>query len=246
RGAAAGLDRGRQGRRALLRARDRAARREQRGWHDRRLDAAARVPAGQGREPHRQRGARGEPGRVRRHVETAGHHRVGVTLRPPHPADDPLAPLRTRSWLTEAQRKAIHIGSLILPLGILFEWLPWPRGRSQWRWFLIACTLVAIGIDLLRIHEDRVRRFFRDFFGQMIREHERFSLSGSTYLLIAALLAIEIFPRPIAAAALGFTVLGDSFAALVGKAWGRHRFFGKTFEGAAGGLVACLAWSAFL
>jgi len=159
---------------------------------------------------------------------------------------DPLAPLRTRSWLTEAQRKAIHIASLILPLGLLYQWLPWPRGRGQWRWFLIGCTLIAIVIDLLRIHEDRVRQFFRDFFGQMIRAHERFSLLGSTYLLIAALLAVEIFPRPVAAAALGFTVLGDSFAALVGKAWGRHRFFGKTFEGTAAGLVACLAWAAFL
>ena len=159
---------------------------------------------------------------------------------------DPLAPLRTRTWLTEAQRKAIHIVSLILPLGLLFQWLSWPRGRAQWRWFLIGCTLIAIVIDLLRIHEDRVRRFFRDFFGQMIRPHERFSLLGSTYLLIAALLAVEIFPRPIAAAALGFTVLGDSFAALVGKAWGRHRFFGKTFEGTAAGLIACLLWSWFL
>lgn len=159
---------------------------------------------------------------------------------------DPLAPLRTRSWLTEAQRKAIHIGSIILPLGLLFQWLPWPRGRAEWRWFLIACTLIAITIDLLRIHEDRVRRFFRDFFGQMIRDHERFSLLGSTYLLIAALLAVEIFPRPVAAAAIGFTVLGDSFAALVGKAWGRHRFFGKTFEGTAAGLAVCLLWAWFL
>jgi dolichol kinase len=160
--------------------------------------------------------------------------------------DDPLAPLRTKSWLTEARRKAIHIGSLILPLGILFEWLPWPRGRVEWRWFLIGCTLIALAIDLLRIHEGRVRRFFRELFGQMIRDHELTSLLGSTYLLIASLLAVEIFPRPVAAAAIGFTVLGDSFAALVGKAWGRHRFFGKTFEGAAAGLVACLAWGAFL
>lgn len=111
---------------------------------------------------------------------------------------------------------------------------------------MIACTLIAIGIDLLRIHEDRVRRFFRDFFGQMIRDHELSSLLGSTYLLIAALLAIEIFPRPVAGAAIGFTVLGDSFAALVGKAWGRHRFFRKTFEGAGAGFLACLAWGAFL
>jgi len=80
----------------------------------------------------------------------------------------------------------------------------------------------------------------------MIREHESFNLLGSTYLLIAALLAVEIFPRPVAAAALGFTVLGDGMAALVGKAWGRHRFFNKTLEGGVGGLLACLAWAAYL
>jgi len=161
-------------------------------------------------------------------------------------SSDPLAPLRTQSWLNEAQRKAIHTGSIIVPLGILYEWLPWPRGRAQWEMFLAALTLGAIAIDLLRIHERRVARFFREFFGQMIREHERISLLGSTYLLIAAVLAVAIFPRPVAAAALGFTVLGDSLAALVGKAWGRTRFFNKTIEGALGGLAACLAWAVFL
>ena len=32
--------------------------------------------------PHHQRGARGQPGRARRHAQAAGHHRVGVTDRP--------------------------------------------------------------------------------------------------------------------------------------------------------------------
>jgi dolichol kinase len=50
----------------------------------------------------------------------------------------------------------------------------------------------------------------------------------------------------VAAAALGLTILGDGTAALVGKGWGRVHFFNKTLEGAAGGLVACLAWAAFL
>jgi dolichol kinase len=162
------------------------------------------------------------------------------------PVPEPLRPLATRRWLSEARRKAIHLGSILLPLGMLYEWLPWPRERSEWRWFLIALTVVAISIDLVRIHDLRVQRFFKEFFGRMIREHERFNLLGSTYLLIAALLAIEIFPRPIAAAALGFTVLGDSVAALVGKAWGRTLFFRKTLEGALAGFVTCLAWAAFL
>lgn len=157
-----------------------------------------------------------------------------------------VAPLLSRSWLSEAQRKAIHAGSIILPLGLLYEWLPWPRGKHQWALFLLVLTLVAMIIDVVRIHDRHVRKFFRRFFGEMIREHERFTLLGSTYLLIAALLAVEIFPQAIAAAAIGFTVLGDSTAALVGKAWGRRRFFRKTLEGALGGLTACLVWATFL
>ncbi|MBI1798782.1 MAG: hypothetical protein HYR73_03760 [Candidatus Eisenbacteria bacterium] len=159
---------------------------------------------------------------------------------------DPLEPLRSRHWLNEAQRKLVHLSFIVLPLDLLTEALPFPRGRGQWRLLLIALCLAAIAIDLLRIHEQRVKRFFREFLGELIREHEQFSLMGSTYLLIASLLAIEIFPREVAAAAIGFTVLGDAFAAMIGKAWGRRPFFNKTLEGAAGGLLACLAWAAFL
>ena len=158
---------------------------------------------------------------------------------------DPLAPLRSRAWVSEAQRKAIHMATIVLPLAMLYEW-PWARGRGEWRLLLIALTLTAIAIDLLRIHERRAREFFRAFFGELIREHEQWSLLGSTYLLIAALLAIEIFPWPVAVAALGFAILEDGLAALVGRAWGRRRFFHKSLEGAAGGLVGGLAWACYL
>lgn len=159
---------------------------------------------------------------------------------------DPLEPLRSPQWLTEARRKAIHLGFLVLPLDLLHEVLPWPRGRAQFSLLFVILTAGAIALDLLRIHEGRVRTFFRQFLGELIREHERFSLLGSTYLLLAALLAIEIFPQPVAAAALGFTVLGDATGALVGRAWGRHRVFNKSLEGAAGCLGACLAWALYV
>jgi len=162
------------------------------------------------------------------------------------PASDPLAPLRSPGWISEAQRKALHVSFILLPLELLFEVLPWPRGRGQWRLALMACVGLAVIVDMVRIHDNRVKRFFTRFFGEMIREHEQFNLLGSTYLLIAALLAVELFPRPMAAAAIGFTVLGDGFAAVVGRGWGRTRFFGKSLEGALGGLTACLAWAAWL
>jgi dolichol kinase len=162
------------------------------------------------------------------------------------PANDPLEPLRSRSFLTEARRKAIHLSFLVLPLELLNPHLPWPHSKAQFRELLLLLVVLAIVTDLLRLHEQRFRTFVRKFFGEMIREHEQFNLLGSTYLLLAALLAIEIFSQPVAAAALGFTVIGDTFAAIVGKAWGRTRIFNKSLEGFAGGLVACLAWAAFL
>lgn len=165
---------------------------------------------------------------------------------PSPPPADPLEPLRSPQWLSEARRKAIHLGFLVLPLDLLHEVLPWPRGNRQFALLFVVLTAGAIVLDLLRLHEDRVRSFFRQFLGELIREHERFSLLGSTYLLLAALLAIEIFPQPVAAAALGFTVLGDATGALVGRAWGRHKVFNKSLEGAAGCFLACMAWAMYV
>ena len=167
-------------------------------------------------------------------------------MNAPSESPDPLEPLRSRQWLTEARRKAIHVGFIILPLELVHEWLPWPHSQKQFAALFALLTAGAFALDLLRLHERRVRDVFRQFFGEMIREHEAFGLLGSTYLLLAALLAIEIFPQPLAAAAMGFTVLGDACSALVGRAYGRHKFFNKSLEGAAGCLVACLAWGAYI
>lgn len=164
-------------------------------------------------------------------------------LRPEQPKADFLEALRSPQWLTEARRKAIHLSFLVLPLELLLQVLPWPRSRNEFRLLFLGLTAGAVTLDVLRIHERRVRTFFRQFFGELLREHERMSLLGSTYLLLAALIAIEVFPQPVAAVALGYTVLGDAMGALVGRAWGRHRFFNKSWEGFAGCLAACLVWA---
>jgi glycerol-3-phosphate acyltransferase PlsY len=159
---------------------------------------------------------------------------------------DPTRPLRSRRWLSEARRKFLHLGFIVIPLQLVRQPLPWPRGRAEWRLLLVSAVVLAVAVDLIRIHARSVKRFFRNFFGEMIREHEQFNLLGSTYLLLATLLAIELFPRPMAAAAIGFTVLGDGLAAIVGRAYGRPRFFGKSLEGSLAGLAACLGWAAYL
>ena len=138
---------------------------------------------------------------------------------------------------SELVRKTIHLTSIAIPLAYFYGVL----SKHAMRDLLLGATVVAIGIELLRLHEPRVKMYFRQFFGNLIRRHEKRALLGSTYLLIAALISVMIFPREICVAALGALILGDTAAALVGKAWGRIHIFGskKTLEGS----IACLTVS---
>ncbi len=144
------------------------------------------------------------------------------------------------SLLPEIRRKGIHLSFIVVPLLYHYDVLP--------RWFivrgLLVAVLVSIAFELARLHDPRVRLFVSRFFRDLVRRHERKELLGSTYLLIAAVLTIELFPREIAISALGALVLGDSAAALVGKAVGRVRVLGKTLEGSAACFVVSFlfAW----
>lgn len=140
--------------------------------------------------------------------------------------------------LSEFQRKAIHLSFLVVPLAYLYG-VP----KHYIRDGLLAMVVIAFGIELLRLNEPRVRMFFRQFFGNLIRRHEKRALLGSTYMLIAALISVELFSMPVCVAALGCLILGDAAASLVGKTWGRTRPLGskKSLEGS----LACFAVSFF-
>jgi dolichol kinase len=135
----------------------------------------------------------------------------------------------------EVQRKAIHLAFILIPLVYFYDVLP----RVVIVRGLLLATAVSIAVEIVRLHDRRVRRFFKLFFGDLIRRHEQQELLGSTYMLIASVITIELFDRPVAVAALGCLILGDTAAALVGRTFGRLRVLGKTVEGS----LACFAIS---
>ena len=137
---------------------------------------------------------------------------------------------------SELKRKAIHIASLAIPL--LYYWSPdsWSR---NWKRALLSSVILSLAIEVFRLNHPRTRHVFRHFFGELLRGHEEATLLGSTYLLIACLLTIQLFEKPVAVLALAFLVLGDTVAAIVGKSIGRKRLFGKTLEGSAACFVVC-------
>jgi dolichol kinase len=135
----------------------------------------------------------------------------------------------------EAPRKAIHLSSISIPLGMLYLPLVWGRR------ILIVIALTLLVVDLVKIPQPTARSYFTAFFGHLIRRHEHGGITSSTYLVISALLATYLFEREVAAAALVFLIVGDTLAAIVGKAWGRTRIFDKTLEGFLAGFVTSLA-----
>ena len=96
-----------------------------------------------------------------------------------------------------------------------------------------------IAIDIARLRGWALwRRLVPKFITGMIRPHETDGdFTGATYILIAVCLTVALFDKPIAVAALGFIIVGDTFAALIGRRFGKHRFGNKSIEGS----VACLA-----
>jgi dolichol kinase len=137
---------------------------------------------------------------------------------------------------SEAPRKLIHLGSIVIPIGILY--LPLEVTRLA----LLLVTVLFLVVDMIRLHDPRVRSYFAKFFGRLIRHHERSDLLAATYQMVSALLATYLFPREIAAASYIYLVVGDGIAALVGKAWGRVRVFDKTLEGCLAGFAT--SWAA--
>lgn len=139
----------------------------------------------------------------------------------------------------EGPRKAVHLAAISIPLGLLH--LPIVPARRT----LMIIAAGFLVIDLAKISQPRLRSWFLHFFGAALRRHERDDITASTYLVVSALLCSYLFEIHTAAAALVFLIIGDTMAAVVGKAWGRIHLFGKTLEGFLAGWVSATlaAWA---
>jgi dolichol kinase len=88
---------------------------------------------------------------------------------------------------------------------------------------LLAITVAALVLDIVRLRSPRVNRRFVASFRILLREEEVTTLNGSTYLLIAASIVFVLCDKAIAATALAFAAVGDPVAGMVGERWGGQR-----------------------
>lgn len=100
---------------------------------------------------------------------------------------------------------------------------------------LLVLTVASLLVDVLMHVHVPTRTFMMRYFGGMLRPHEtdsdRLRLTGASWVLIAALLTFAIFPKQVAVPAFTVLNVSDSFAALIGRRFGKRRFLDKSLIG---------------
>ena len=135
----------------------------------------------------------------------------------------------------ELSRKGIHLASATVPVAYAAG-----APRAAVLAALAGAGVVAVGIERARARSPRARALFERLVGPLLRAHEHHHLSGATWMCAAYLLAVALFPRPAAVAAMLAVAFGDAAAAVVGRLAAQRRHTpagGKTWAGS----TACLA-----
>lgn len=99
---------------------------------------------------------------------------------------------------------------------------------------------VFIVFDVLRGFYPSINQALMSVFQPIMREHERHSLAGTTYLLTGAFVVIFLFPKSIVTMTLLFLSMADPLAAYVGVLYGRDKIVGqKSLQGFMAALGCC-------
>jgi len=134
------------------------------------------------------------------------------------------------------KRGLFHLfGGLFIPIAALF------LARMVLLISLGVVTFIFLTFELIRFRAQGINRWFFSYFKPLLREVEVSRLTGTSYMLIASLIAFLAFQRDIAVLALSFLAVGDSLATLVGKQVGKRKLLGKTVEGNLACFLSCIA-----
>ncbi|MEI8032831.1 MAG: diacylglycerol/polyprenol kinase family protein [Chlorobiaceae bacterium] len=139
----------------------------------------------------------------------------------------------------EIARKAIHLSSLSIAI------LYYSMSRELALLLLAPIFTGFLMVDLLKNSVEPVAIWYHRTFDAMLRTHEiqrvKTHLNGATCITMSALILVYFFPKIIVVAAFSMVAVSDTLAAIIGKAFGKHRFGQKSVEGSAAFFLSAMA-----
>jgi len=100
-------------------------------------------------------------------------------------------------------------------------------------------TAVFIASDMLRLQLATLNGLVKSWFGFLLRKHEHEQLSGTSWFLIAAVMSLALFTKPIAVLGFLYLAVGDPLASYVGIRWGKREPGLKTWTGSLAFFIPC-------
>lgn len=128
--------------------------------------------------------------------------------------------------IQEIYRKLIHITSIWIV--ILYYFID----KISMIMVLGFVTSVFFSFDFLRSKSKFLEKIFQ-YFHYIMRDFEKIpgKLTGASYFLISSFLVICFSDKMTAMIAISVLVIADSFAAIIGKIYGKTKLYDKTLEG---------------
>lgn len=141
------------------------------------------------------------------------------------------------SYKQEILRKAIHLASLSIPISYIF------LSRANMLSILIPATIAFIIFDILSKKVNYFINLLMKYFGDMLRPHEKKGtgiFNGATWVLISASICVIFFPKIIAITSFTILIISDVCAALIGRKFGKHKFYNKSIEGTTSFIISAI------
>ncbi len=133
------------------------------------------------------------------------------------------------------KRKIFHFSGVVF-LAVCYHNL----SRETALLILSTVSMAAVALEMVRVRIAAVNNFVLTIFGSIMREHERSSWTGLTYLVLGVLFIIAFFPVHIVNLALLFLALADPAASYFGIRFGKDKLFGrKSLQGSLAAFFVC-------
>ncbi len=141
------------------------------------------------------------------------------------------------------KRETPHVARRVyhLVMGLAcFSLYAWLIDRQQAIALLVYLGTPFVLLDYLRLKIPALNAATLKIFGTLMRREELLRLSANSYYVVALVILVVGFPKPIALLGILYLAAGDPVAAIIGSNFGRHPLFmGKSWEGTLANFAVC-------